>query len=69
MLSIPDKKKKNKIKQSKLDKQVKQAQINQRNSFSLLKSFDSKVFRTSTNICLNINKLIKVNTEYSKFNM
>ena len=61
--------KKNNIIQSKLDKQAKLPQINQRNFFSLLKSFDSKVFRTSTNIYLNINKLIKVSTEYSKFNM
>ena len=36
-----------------------------------MKSFDSKVFRTSTNItniCLNVKKLIKVSTEYSMFN-
>ena len=67
-LSIPDKKTKYNIKQSKLDKQAKSPQINQRNSFSLLKSFDSKVFRTSTNIPLNVKKLIKVSTEYSMFN-
>ncbi len=68
-LSISDKKKKNNINQSKSDKQAKLPQINQRNSFSLLKSFNSKVFRTSTNIPLKVNKLIKVSTEHSMFNM
>ena len=67
-LSIPDKKTKYNIKQSKLDKQAKSPQINQRNSFSLLKSFDSKVFRTSINIPLNVNKLIKVSKKKSNYN-
>ena len=56
------------IKQSNLDKQAKSPQINQRNSFSLLKSFDSKVFRTSTNIPLNVNKLIKVSKKKTNNN-
>ena len=66
--SIPDKKTKNNIKQNKLDKQAKSPQINQRNTFSLLKSFDSKVLTTTINIPLNVNKLIKVSKKKSNYN-
>ena len=57
-ISIPDKKVSKNNKYNKFDKNNKSP--NQRNSFSLLKTFDNKIFKTSVNIPFNPNKLIKI---------
>ena len=57
-ISIPDKKISKNNKYNKFDKNTKSP--NQRNSFSLLKTFDNKIFKTSVNIPFNPNKLIKI---------
>ena len=57
-ISIPDKKISKNNKYNKFDKNNKSP--NQRNSFSLLKTFDNKIFKTSVNIPFNPNKLIKI---------
>ena len=57
-ISIPDKKVSKNNKYNKFDKNTKSP--NQRNSFSLLKTFDNKIFKTSLNIPFNPNKLIKI---------
>ena len=57
-ISIPDKKISKNNKYNKFDKNNKSP--NQRNSFSLLKTFDNRIFKTSVNIPFNPNKLIKI---------
>jgi len=57
-ISIPDKKISKNNKYNKFDKNNKSP--NQRNSFSLLKTFDNRIFKTSLNIPFNPNKLIKI---------
>ena len=57
-ISIPDKKVSKNNKYNKFDKNNKSP--NQRNSFSLLKTFDNRIFKTSVNIPFNPNKLIKI---------
>lgn len=57
-ISIPDKKVSKNNKYNKFDKNNKSP--NQRNSFSLLKTFDNRIFKTSLNIPFNPNKLIKI---------
>ena len=57
-ISIPDKKISKNNKYNKFDKNTKSP--NQRNSFSLLKTFDNRIFKTSVNIPFNPNKLIKI---------
>ena len=57
-ISIPDKKISKNNKHNKFDKNNKSP--NQRNSFSLLKTFDNRIFKTSVNIPFNPNKLIKI---------
>ena len=57
-ISIPDKKISKNNKNNKSDKKTKSP--NQRNSFSLFKTFDNKIYKTSLNIPFNPNKLIKI---------
>ena len=57
-ISIPDKKISKNNKYNKFDKNNKSP--NQRNSFSLLKTFDNRIFKTSLNIPFDPNKLIKI---------
>ena len=66
-ISIPDKKISKNNKNNKSDKKTKSP--NQRNSFSLFKTFDNKIYKTSLNIPFNPNKLIKISKKKKSNNI